>query len=152
MPVRELIDAAETLARAQREVGNDLARRVETCRATVSIVRLLEACGEAQLGQVAAVLRVDLSVASRQVSQAVHDGHVERTVGTADRRVRTLRLTPSGHELAARLRTELAERAGITLGDWDTDELRATADTLRRLADAITTRTPGHPARTTDES
>jgi DNA-binding MarR family transcriptional regulator len=151
MPMRELATAAETLARAQRETAADVARSVDVCRSTVSLVRLLDGSDDVTLGQVAATLRVDLSVASRQVSQAVTDGHVERTVDTDDRRVRTLRLTPEGTALAARVREEFAARAAVALAGWTDDDLRASATTLRRLADALT-RTTGTPARASDES
>ncbi|GAA3817683.1 MarR family winged helix-turn-helix transcriptional regulator [Cellulomonas soli] len=152
MPVQDLLGAAGQLARAQREAGLDIARSVGACRATVSLVRLLDGCGEAPLGQLAGSLRVDLSVASRQVSQAVQDGHVERSIGPDDRRIRTVRLTPAGQDLAARLHQESADRAAVTFADWTDDELTAAATTLRRLADALTPRTTGHPARTIDES
>jgi len=142
----ELISALEELGRAQREAGARVARDLAWPRAELGVVRILHKCGPAQLSDVATRLRVDVSVASRQVSALVDAGLARRTVDDDDRRVRTLELTDEGHALAEETLHHLVEHASAAFGDWPPDELAQATQQLRRIAHALTTATPSRAA------
>lgn len=78
-PYRALVTGIEALARVQREIGTLLARELDTPRASLTVVRSLAREGEMTVGDLSTHLRVDLSVASRQISAAAEAGLVERT-------------------------------------------------------------------------
>ena len=101
-PPQPLLRSVEAFSRALRESSLGVAREIGCSKGTLAIVRILQRRGTLQVSDIAHALRVDISVASRQVSQLVDDGLVERTVDDGDRRVRTIRLSPAGRSLARR--------------------------------------------------
>ena len=150
-----LIHAFEDLSRAQREAGARIARSVECTRGGLAVVRIL-ARGSQGVGELAALLRVDVSVASRQVAALVDAGLVERDVPATDRRTRTVALTAAGHALADRASAATLDLAAAMFADWSAAELDAAADQFRRVTAAVvrhhgpptasTTRTPSAPS------
>lgn len=132
-----LVAAIEELARAQRETGLWLARSVGHPRATMSIVRMLARTGPQQIGCIANLLRVDMSVASRQVSVLVDAGYVERVIDEDDRRARTVQLTDAGRALAADSRRLIVQAAHRTFAGWDPEEIALAATQLRKVAASI---------------
>lgn len=133
----ETLRALEDLNRAQRAVAQAIHESVEAPVAGVAIVRMLARHEPRTLGEVAAALRVDLSVASRQVSCLVDQGMVERSIDDADRRIRTLRLTDAGRELSERVGAELARRTAVGFASWTVEELHEAVGVLERLAEAV---------------
>lgn len=149
---RTLLHAIEDLARAQREAGALLARELDCPRSGLALVRLLSRLGPLPVGDLAERLRIDISVASRQVSALVDAGLVHRTAPEgpgADRRVRTVALTPHGTELAARSRAHLEARAGEAFAGWTPDELTAAAAQVQKIAAAIQSLPPSPHTTTT---
>ena len=136
-PPQLLLRSVEAFNRALRESSLGVAREVGCSKGTFAIVRILERRGTLQVSDIAHILRVDISVASRQVSQLVDDGLVERTVDDADRRVRTIRLSPAGRALATEIAGVLERRAHEVFADWSTQELADAAATLDRLTTTI---------------
>jgi DNA-binding MarR family transcriptional regulator len=141
----ELVAALEELGRAQREAGARAARDLSSPRAELGVVRLLHRCGPAQLGDVATRLRVDVSVASRQVSALVDAGLVRRTVDDDDRRVRTLELTDKGRALADEAMRHFAEYVSAVFTDWTPAELASATQQLQRITAALTSAQPKQP-------
>jgi DNA-binding MarR family transcriptional regulator len=140
-----LYSAMEELSRAQRESSAELARRLDWPRAGIGVFRLLAICGPVQLTDVAAKLRVDPSVASRQVAQLVDAGYVRRTVDTCDRRARLLELTDEGHTVIAQISQRFAALFGEVFEGWSDEDLTQAAEHIRRVAATITThRTLNH--------
>ena len=133
----QIIAALDRMGRLLREMSQLVAREHASTRATMAIARLLENAGEVGVGDVAEALRVDMSVASRQVSELVAEGLVERTVADGDRRARHLRLTPAGRAYAEELRAVMRRLAADTFADWSVDELRAAAATLDHLVASV---------------
>lgn len=138
-----LLRSVEAFSRTLRESSLGLARDIGCSKGTLAIVRILERRGTLQVGDIAHALRVDISVASRQVSQLVDDGLVERAVDDGDRRVRTVRLSPAGQSLADEIGATLDRRAHEVFAEWspqDVDAARVALDrlttTLSRLAPA----------------
>ncbi|WP_019136201.1 MarR family winged helix-turn-helix transcriptional regulator [Cellulomonas massiliensis] len=132
-----LLRATEAFTRTLREASAALARDVDCSRATLTIVRILDFHGPMQVGDLAHRMRVDISVASRQVGELVEAGLVERVVDPDDRRVRRLGLTAAGGARARDLEAELARRAGDLFVGWSDDELRAATGVIGRLTAAI---------------
>jgi DNA-binding MarR family transcriptional regulator len=137
VPVKDLTLALEELNRAQREVSARLARELDCPRASIGILRLLQRCGPLQITELAHHLKVDLSVASRQVTHLVDAGLVERTACDDDRRARSVTLTPEGREKVDETFALLASRTARTFAGWTADEARAAIHHLGRLTEAL---------------
>lgn len=137
-PEVAMLRAVETLWRTLREASTVMVRGAECSRSTASLVRVLATRTRAghptQVGDVAHALRVDTSVASRQVSQLVDEGLVERTVGSDDRRARSLRLTPAGLERAEAIEAAMLRTMADLFADWPEQDVTAAAETLGRLS------------------
>lgn len=120
----------------RRRLLGPLGRRIE-----LSTVRVLHAVDQAprppSIGDVAAILAIDPSTASRLVDQRVADGHLERSPDPEDRRRVVLRLTGDGtaliEEVAASRREMLTE---VTLG-WSAADRRTLEELLTRLVDGF---------------
>lgn len=112
-------------------------------RVELAVVRLLRTVqrseGPPSIGDVADVLAVDPSTASRVVDRAVAAGHLDRRACTDDRRRARLHLTVSGAELldhATRRRRELLSEITV---DWSDEELEQLVGGLRRLLEGFDT-------------
>jgi len=136
-PQRELLRSVERFARAAREASYLLTKQYPCSRGSVSVVRMLDRRGTMQVGDIADALHVDISVASRQVSTLVTEGYVERAVDGEDRRVRTLRLTAAGQELAATLRAGMDRRMAEIFAGWSAADVLACSDWLDRLTGTL---------------
>ena len=141
--LRRLVTGMERLSRVTREIAYGVARDAECTKATLGIVRLLEGAGELGVGDLAHLLHVDMSVASRQVSLMVADGLVERTVTDGDRRARSLRLSPRGRSLAAEVQGVMRQRVQDVFADWSVQELADAATVMEHLVESA-----GRTART----
>lgn len=137
-PELAMLRAAETFWRTLRDASGPLVRGADCSRAAAALIRTLATRARegnpTQVGDVAHLMRVDMSVASRQVSQLVDEGLVERTVDTDDRRARTLHLTPAGVARAQEVEALLAQHTAELFADWDEGDLAAATDVLVRLA------------------
>ncbi len=136
----QIIGAMERMGRLLREMSQGVAKDHASTRATMAIARLLDAAGddgEIGVGDIAEALRIDMSVASRQVSDLVTEGLVERIVVDGDRRARHLRLTAAGRAYADELRAVMRVKAELTFSDWTVDELQAAATTLDHLVASV---------------
>lgn len=150
-PSRTLLTALEDLARVQRETGVMLARELDCPRAGLTVVRLLSRLGPLPVGDLAERLRIDISVASRQVSGLVDAGLAQRAAPDGpgeDRRVRTVALTPRGALLAERSRMHLEARAGEAFAGWTPDELAAATDQIQKITAAVQQLHGAHPVTT----
>ncbi len=142
-----LVSALESLARAQRAAASRIARDLDWPRAGLGIVRLIRNRGSVQLCDVAEALRVDASVASRQVSALVDAGYVRRTVDRADRRARTLELTDAGRAFATESDRYFDDFVDEAFADWSADDLADAITRIRDVAAAISSVTQEVPPR-----
>jgi len=115
----------------QRLLG-PLGRAIEL--STVRVLHAIDQSPEApSIGEVATILAIDPSTASRLVEQRVTDGLVRRERSPSDGRRSSLELTERGSELlvelAASRRVMLAE---VTAG-WPADDIHQLDELLRRL-------------------
>ena len=136
--VQDMLRALDEFGRAQREIGARLARSMDLPRAGIGILRYLYATAEpVSVGCAAQHLRVDLSVASRQVSALVDAGLVRRTVDDGDRRSRSIELTELGHARVDELKEHVTELMTHMFSGWDPQELSAATDHMAALARTI---------------
>ena len=136
---RSLLRALDELVRAQREAGSWMARTMSQPRASIGILRMLAGAGPLQVTCIAHRLRVDLSVASRQISALLDAGLVERGVDDGDHRSRAGQLTAAGAALALRCLDLLDTTAASVFADWTPDEVESAVAQLTKLASAIAT-------------
>ena len=136
-PHLTLLRATEALARTLRESGASLARDVDCSRATLAIIRTLDLVGPLPVSDLAQVLRVDISVASRQVSLMADEGYVERLPDPADRRVRTIALSEHGRARTREVESALEARTREVFAGWEPHEIAEAIAVLHRLASTI---------------
>ncbi|MFC8597008.1 MULTISPECIES: MarR family winged helix-turn-helix transcriptional regulator [unclassified Isoptericola] len=136
---RDLVQSLEELSRAQREAAMVIARDLDLPRAGLGALHLLTRCGRVQLTDVATKLRVDVSVASRQVSALVDAGLVLRTVDDDDRRVRYLALTDAGREFAEASFRRIDDLVSESFSDWSDEDLADATSRIRSVAASLTT-------------
>jgi DNA-binding MarR family transcriptional regulator len=103
--------------------------------ATLRTLRAIETAegGSPGVTDLAAILAVEASPASRLVEQAVGDGYVERRSSESDRRRTELRLTAEGERLLTRSTEVRGELLGRATRGWDDEELTRLAELLSRL-------------------
>jgi DNA-binding MarR family transcriptional regulator len=90
--------------------------------------------GEAvRVSDIAEQLRIDLSVASRQVAVLEASGWVTRTTDPADGRARTLATTEAGRAVLTDTLARMAAAYTGVLEGWSDDELDALQTVLARL-------------------
>jgi DNA-binding MarR family transcriptional regulator len=86
-----------------------------------------------RVSDIADQLRIDLSVASRQVAVLEASGWVTRATDPADGRARRLEATESGRAVLTDTLARMADAYTGVLEGWSEDELRALHTTLSRL-------------------
>lgn len=105
---------------------------------TLRLVRAVErAGGSPSVGDVAELLLVDPSTASRSVDDAVQRGYLVRRACEQDRRRALLHLTEAGHELLARMTAVRHDLLSQVTADWDEEELADLVERLRHLLDGL---------------
>lgn len=151
--VQDILRAFEEFGRAQREIGSRLTRSLDLPRASIGLLRYLNAHGPVQIGCAAQHFRVDLSVTSRQVSALVDAGLAARDVDHDDRRARTVVLTEQGRVKVAELGVAVTAMMAEIFQDWDPAELKLATDHMTAIAQTIAEHQGDHsPAAHTRES
>jgi DNA-binding MarR family transcriptional regulator len=88
--------------------------------------------GPLRLSDLAAGLRLDLSVVSRQVSDLVASGHVDKRRDPHDGRSCVVHLTEAGNAAVQDAVSRLVDRFTPRLAGWRTEDLLKLAADLRR--------------------
>jgi DNA-binding MarR family transcriptional regulator len=114
-------------------------------RADASVLKVLAKDGEQRGGEIAVKLGVDASVVSRQLGVLEADGLVSRRPDPADARVSLVALSADGRARLDKLYADYTKQLRTALADWDDDDMAAAAETLRRVAGAVTQ--AGQPVR-----
>ncbi len=99
----------------------------------VMILSLVERHGPARVGELADVAHVDASVISRQLAHLEQEGLVARSPDPRDGRAHQIGITTSGALALSEGRRRLEDLVTERLAGWDTDDLTALADGVRRL-------------------
>jgi len=138
-PAHEVLEGVSSLIRAvrcieHRHVWPDAGLR----RADASVLKVLAKDGEQRSGEIAAKLGVDASVVSRQLTVLEGVGLVSRRPDPADARVSLVALSALGEQRLQALYTSYTQHLRAALADWDDDQMAAAAESLRRVAGAVT--------------
>jgi DNA-binding MarR family transcriptional regulator len=116
----------------RRRLLGPLGRAIE-----LSTVRVLHAIDQSpeppSIGDVATILAIDPSTASRLVEQRVADGLVRRERSASDGRRTTLELTERGVALLVELATSRRAMLTEVTAGWEPDEIHRLDELLRRL-------------------
>jgi len=136
--VRDVLRAIEAFGHTQRCIAAAFAQQLGLPRATLSTLFKLYLHGTMQISELAQLLQVDVSVASRQVTALVEAGLVVRHVDPDDRRARTVALSAAGTERASTARRNVSRNLAAALGGWDRERLTALTTSLTDLSDAVT--------------
>ena len=99
----------------------------------VQVSRSREGGGETTVGEIARLLGVDASRASRLVASAVSQGLLERRASQADGRSIELRITPRGARLQAQGSEVTRARIALALEGWTDRERAELAELLGRF-------------------
>lgn len=102
--------------------------------AFVCLFRLLRD-GPMRSSELAAIVNSDPSTVSRQVSQLVDHGHVERVRDEKDGRAYVLAVTDSGREVADRMHRRRTAHLGRVIEEWPRDDREALVTLLDRFLD-----------------
>lgn len=135
--VHDMLRAFEEFSRAQREIGARLTRIVDIPRASIGLLRYLNAHGPVQIGCAAQHFRVDLSVTSRQVTVLVDAGLAQRDVDHDDRRARTVALTDQGRAKVAELGEAVTAMMSEMFEGWDPAELKLATDHMAAIVQTV---------------
>ncbi len=137
--IEELVREIYALGRVNRE----LQRRAvpEHQPAYLQALGLVGRGDANRVSDIADALRIDLSVASRQVAMLEASGWVTRTTDPADGRARRLEATASGRAVLADTLGRMADAYAGVLEGWSDDELESLHATLARLRGDLARRT-----------
>ncbi|MGH9442970.1 MAG: MarR family winged helix-turn-helix transcriptional regulator [Thermoanaerobaculia bacterium] len=140
-----ILDALEELLRAFESRDREL-----PCYGDISIteckgLQCLTRDGAMTVNELARVLRLNKSTASRAASSLERKGYVRRSKDPRDRRSLCLAATVSGRTLERRIREAILRRQGAALASLTPEVRRMLPEALRRLAAAAAR--PGRPAR-----
>ncbi|HET6986762.1 MAG TPA: MarR family transcriptional regulator [Kribbella sp.] len=138
-PAQEVLEGVSSLVRAVRCLEHrNLMPDGGLRRSDASVLKVLKRDGEQRGGEIAAKLGVDASVVSRQVTALEADGLVSRRPDPADARVGLISLSPRGKAQLEALHSSYTQHLRAALADLDDDALLAAADSMQRIAHAIT--------------
>jgi DNA-binding MarR family transcriptional regulator len=129
--IEELVREIYALGRVNRE----LQRRAvpEYPPARLQALGLIGRGDANRVSDIADALRIDLSVASRQVAVLEAAGWVTRAADPADGRARVLEATESGRAVLADTLARMADAYAGVLEGWSAEELQSLHATLGRV-------------------
>jgi DNA-binding MarR family transcriptional regulator len=133
--LRRLFQRKELTALWAKAAGSDP-------RLDYADLRLLDAVivagdGSATVGDVARLVGVDPSRASRHVARAVSRGLLRRIAAQSDARKVVLEVTPKGAALQAKGSDLTRARIALALGGWSADDQQTFERLFRRFVTAI---------------
>ncbi len=141
-PAVEALEAA--LAAVVRRANLPRSRERLIARANIDLdpaayvtLSRIDANAPLRLSELAALLDVDISTASRQVSSLERDGLVRRVTDASDRRAADITPTDPGRRALESLRAARQATLRDLLADWDPADVESIARLLTRLTDAL---------------
>ncbi|MEV1287540.1 MarR family winged helix-turn-helix transcriptional regulator [Micromonospora sp. NPDC049679] len=114
----------------------DLVRHVAAGTVSIGCLAPLAALSGTEglrISEIAQRTRVDISVASRQITAMEAAGMAQRCADPHDRRSHVVRLTDKGQRELDRLRSEAGAFVESTLADWSLNEIDQLIEGVRRL-------------------
>jgi DNA-binding MarR family transcriptional regulator len=107
-------------------------------RAAYTLLTRLEKCPATRLTELAALMEIDLSTASRQVRSLEERGYVSRVEDPRDQRTAWLQVTETGREALGAARALRVERISSRLSSWNEHDLEELARLLSKLVASLT--------------
>jgi DNA-binding MarR family transcriptional regulator len=144
--VEDLVISLYRLAVVQREIARHALAELGSQGFTA--LAIIQRDGPVRVSDVAQRLRVDLSVASRQVAALVAAGYAERQVDDADRRAFRISATERGTTVLRDSHRRMVEAFARPLASWPEGDIVALAAGLDRLRDDFADTDP-NPQETT---
>ena len=116
-------------------IKRDTQRRAFSASAIAGLSALaaIHRIGRARVSEVADVLHVDLSVASRQLTALTTAGHVRRERDAQDRRAFYVEITDAGREALREAHEKMLEAFSDAVADWSDADVSQLAGLLARL-------------------
>jgi DNA-binding MarR family transcriptional regulator len=133
--VEQLVRSVYGLGIVQREISRHALAELGTQGFTALAVA--HRFGPVRISDVAERLRIDMSVASRQVRALMEAGYVERQPDDEDRRAHRISITERGSEVLRESHRRMVAAFEGALDDWDERDITALADGMTRLREAI---------------
>jgi DNA-binding MarR family transcriptional regulator len=109
-------------------------------RTAYTLLARLEECPATRLTELAALMEIDLSTASRQVRSLQERGFVSRIEDPSDQRTARLEVTKAGREVLAATRAFRVERISSRLAHWPESDVKELARLLSKLVSSFTYR------------
>ncbi|MDH6680768.1 DNA-binding MarR family transcriptional regulator [Rhodococcus sp. LBL1] len=113
--------------------------------ALVAVLVALSARGPCRQNELASVLCVSQSALSRQMTELVDAGLVEREPDPDDKRAFRVQVSAQGHEALAATKENRSARLRDMLGGWSQEEAAVALTTIERLTDSLTARSESSP-------
>lgn len=140
-PIEELTTSLQRLGRllASRQVASHLAAAagVEVTQQGAALLRVLLREGRLSVAALAAAVPMEVAAVSRQLRLLEGAGAVRRSASPDDGRVTLVDLTPTGRDLAERIRAVGVRHLEDALADWSPADQRRLATLMRRLVDDL---------------
>lgn len=108
--------------------------------ALVAVLVALSARGSCRQNELAAALCVSQSALSRQMTELVDAGLVERHPDPDDKRAFRVLVSEKGHEVLQTTKESRSARLRHLLGGWSQEEAAIALTTIERLTDTLTAR------------
>jgi DNA-binding MarR family transcriptional regulator len=129
--VEDLVISLYRLGLVQREIARHALAELGSQGFTA--LAIVQRDGPVRVSDVAERLRIDLSVASRQVAALVAAGYAEREADPDDRRSSRITATARGTRVLRESHRRMVEAFARPLAAWPEDEVVALAARLDRL-------------------
>ncbi|MCL2533281.1 MAG: MarR family transcriptional regulator [Nocardiaceae bacterium] len=130
-----------------RSLKNAIASSVDEpiAPALVAVLFALSARGSCRQNELASALCVSQSALSRQMTELVDAGLVERDPDPDDKRAFRVQVSDKGHEVLSTTMERRSARLRDLLGGWSQDEAAAALTTIERLTGSLTARSESSP-------
>lgn len=134
-----LVDAIFLFGRSLRTV---LSSAVDDplAPALAAVLFVLSARGPCRQNELASVLSVSQSALSRQMTELVDAGLVDRQPDSDDKRAFLVQVSDKGNEVLRTTKERRTARLHGLLGGWSQDEAESALSTIERLTDTLTAR------------
>ncbi|AVP68460.1 MarR family winged helix-turn-helix transcriptional regulator [Prescottella equi] len=113
--------------------------------ALVAVLVALSGRGPCRQNELASILCLSQSGLSRQMTELVDAGLVERHPDPDDRRAFRVQVSEKGDEVLQTTKERRSARLRALLGEWSQEEATAALTAVERLTDSLTTRPDPSP-------
>jgi DNA-binding MarR family transcriptional regulator len=131
--VEQALTRLVRLAESRRTSGPSQSPPNRLDRSAYTLLTRLEECPAARLTELAALMEIDLSTASRQVRGLEERGFVSRVEDPRDQRTAWLEVTDAGREVLRVARALRVERISSRLSSWHQRDIEELARLLSKL-------------------